>query len=388
MELAARGIQARDFVTDRWLPLAAAAALFAAGLSGLIGAAWGYGLFLLATLTIAIGILLLALYFMTRAFDGATLRQAFLTAFVVGGWTYVLSVSALAGHFAHETLQGRMEARWIVFGPVVLAAIVLLDWGLYRVLVKRNLPTLRRYGDVMSRENLEPGAMRSTFAEEVLLHRSLFRVSPFRWVRHQLILWGFGLMFAVELAAVVVREAWPSFGFEDVWRTSGHPVRLAFDFAYDLTGLMILIGCLLALVFRVMVNGKPEQKYTDTPTAVFLLAVVFTGFVVEGLRIAAEPGGDHSASFVGVAFASVLPAGLALQAGHTVMWYVHMLLSCAFIAYVPAKRLVHSCATPIGRMVNSQKAMLAKKKERALRGLLERPVIITPVVPPGDGPAA
>ncbi len=367
--------------------MALALGLFISGLAGLIGAAWGYGLFLIATLTIAIGVLMLALYFMTRAFDGASLRQGFLSAFILGGWTYILSVSALSGHFVHETLLGRMEVRWIVFGPVVLAAIVLLDWGLYRVLVKRNLPTLTRYGEVMSRENVQPGAMRATFAEEVLLHRSLFQVSPFRWVRHQLILWGFGLMFAIELAAVTVREAWPSFGFEDVWRIPGHPVRIAFDFAYDLTGLMILVGCLLALVFRVMVNRKPEQKYTDTPTALFLLAVVLTGFLVEGLRIASEPGGGHSASFVGVAFASVIPAALPLGAVHTFMWYLHMILSCAFIAYVPAKRLIHSCATPIGRMVNSQKAMLAKKKERSLRGLLERPTFTTPMVPPSDGPA-
>lgn len=388
MEQAAPGIRAREFVTDRWLPMAAAVLLFLAGLADVIGAAWGYGLFLLATVTIGLGIVLLAIYFMTRAFDGSSLRQAFLTAFTVGGWTYVLSVSALSGHFVHETLQGRMELRWIVFGPVVLAAIVLLDWGLYRVLVRRNLPTIRRYGGVMGRENLEPAAMRATFAEEVLLHRSLFQVSPFRWVRHQLILWGFGLMFAVELMAVGVREAWPSFGFTDVWRIPDHPVRLAFDFAFDLTGLMILLGCILALVFRAMVNGKPEQKYTDTPTAVFLLAVVLTGFILEGLRIAAAPGFDHAASFVGVAFAAAVPAGLSLSESHAFMWYTHMLLSCAFIAYVPAKRLVHSCATPIGRMVNSQKTMLAMKKERSLRGLLERPAILTPTVPPGEGPRA
>jgi nitrate reductase gamma subunit len=188
-------------------------------------------------------------------------------------------------------------------------------------------------------------------------------------------------MFAVELVAVAVREAFPAFGLTDVWRIPGHPVRLAFDFAYDATGLMILVGCLLALVFRWMVHGTPEQKYTDTPTTVFLLAVVLGGFVLEGLRLAMEadqPG--QVASFVGLLFAAPMRGVDVSPYFYEGFWYFHVLLSCAFIAYVPVKRLIHSCATPLGRMMNSQKAMLAAKKERSLRGLLGRGVLAAPVI--------
>ena len=41
--------------------------------------------------------------------------------------------------------------------------------------------------------------MRRTFANEVVTHRTLYQVSRFRWLRHQLIFWGFALMFAIEL---------------------------------------------------------------------------------------------------------------------------------------------------------------------------------------------
>lgn len=352
-------------------PLAIAALLLVLGLVGTIGAAWGYGLFVLATLLLLAGVVFFALFTLTRAFESDGLRRVFGAAFWLGAWTYVLAVAALSGHYVHETLQGRMELKWIIFGPAILAAIAVLDWGLYRILVTRNAPTWRRYGHVVSRDAIEPAALRRTLLDEVILHRSLFQVSPFRWLRHQLIFWGFGLMFAVELVAVFFREAWPAFGFTDIWEIAGHPLRLAFDAAYDFTGLMVLIGCVLALVYRLRVDGTADQKYTDTPTVVFLLLVVVTGFIVEGMRLAA--GGDATASPVGALFALFVPQGLAQSgAAMDAGWLFHVLLSCAFIAYVPIKRLVHSCATPVGRMMNSQKGMLAAKKEQSLKGLLGR----------------
>lgn len=358
------------------VPLAAALALLVAGLAGAIGPAWGYGLFLVATLLLLAGIMAFGLFVLTDRFDTGTLHRTFAVAFWLGAWAYVLAVAALAGHFIFETFAGRMELRWILFGPAVLAAIVVLDWGLYRILVKKNLATWQRYSHVISRDRIDPEAMRRTLLDEVILHRTLATVSPFRWVRHQLIFWGFGLMFAVELAAVFLREAFPAFGLRNIWHEAGHPVRLAFDFAFDITGLMVLVGCVLALVFRAMVNGTADQKYADTPTAVFLLVVVVSGFLIEGMRIAAAPGeATHLASPVGYVFAVLWP-GLGSASGgvHDALWIFHALAACAFIAYVPIKRLVHSCATPMGRLMHSQKQMLAAKKEHVLRGLFgQRP---------------
>ena len=135
---------------------------------------------------------------------------------------------------------------------------------------------------------------------------------------------------------------------------------------------MVLIGCLLALLWRVKVQGTAEQKFTDTPTAVFLFFVVVSGFLLEGARIAAEDGlTTNVASFVGVLFARLFEVGSdTYDRIHAPLWYIHVFGSCAFIAYVPVKRLVHSCATPMGRLMNSQTGLLAKKKEAALRGML------------------
>lgn len=347
--------------------LGVAAILLLIGVFGFSHAAVGYGLFLVATLLLTAGLGLLALYALTPVFDTAALRRAFVAAFWMGAWGYVWAVSALAGFFLYEALAGRIEWRFIIFGPVVLAAIVILDIGIWRIIVARNRPTIDRFGDLWTREALDQKEMRRALVDEVILHRSLLAASPFRWVRHQLIFWGFGLMFVVEMVAVAFREAFPAFGWTDLWHEQAHPVRLAFDFAYDFTGLMVLVGCVLALGYRAMVHGREEQKYTDTPTALFLLVVIVTGFLVEGSRLAAAPDAPGAwVSFVGMVFVPVSPSS---PEAYDTIWLVHMFAACAFIAYVPAKRMIHSCATPIGRLVNSQQALLAAKKRRVIEGL-------------------
>ena len=354
-------------------PAAGATAWLLLGLTGLIGAGWGYGLFFASMLLLAGAAVAVALLALTRAFDTDRLRGSAAWLGIIGVWTYVWAVGALAGHYTHETFAGRMELRWVLFGPAVLAALVVLDVGLYRMLVGKNLPSWHRYRGVIRRELANPRAMRRTLIDDVILHRTLFSVSGFRWLKHTLIFWGFALMFAAELLAVVVREGFPAFGWTDLWEMTSHPVRLAFDFVYDFTGLMVLVGCALAIGWRIVVQGTEKQKFTDTPTAVFLFLVVLSGFVVEGMRLAAVPGAWHGVSFVGSVVAQAVPSAAGPgSAAYETLWLVHVLGSCAFIAYVPVRRLVHSCATPMGRLMHSQRELLAAKKNAVLAGLMAR----------------
>ena len=354
-------------------PIAGAAAWILLGLAGIVGAGWGFGLFFASMLLLAGAAAALALLALTRAFDTERLLGSATWLGLLGAWAYVWAVGALAGHYTLETFEGRMELKWILFGPAVLAALVVLDVGLYRMLVGKNLPTWNRYRGVIRRENANPQAMRRTLVDDVILHRTLLSVSGFRWLKHTLIFWGFALMFAAEMLAVLVREGFPAFGWTDIWEVTSHPVRLAFDFVYDFTGLMVLVGCALAIGWRIAVQGTEERKYTDTPTAVFLFLVVLSGFVVEGMRLAAVPWELHGVSFVGSLFAMATPAATGPgSTAYEVLWLVHVLGSCAFIAWVPAKRLVHSCATPMGRLMHSQRELLAAKKHAVLTGLMMR----------------
>ena len=343
-------------------------------MTGIVGAGWGYGLLFASVLLLAGAAAAFALLMLTRAFDGERLRGS---AAWLGCWGCGPTCGrwvALAGHYTLETFEGRMELRWILFGPAVLAALIVLDVGLYRMLVGKNLATWNRYRGVDTPRTCQPRcdcvARSSTTSFSTA---TLLSVSGFRWLKHTLIFWGFALMFAAEMLAVFVREGFPAFGWPDIWEVATHPVRLAFDFVYDFTGLMVLVGCVLAMGWRVAVQGTEEQKYTDTPTAVFLFFVVASGFVVEGMRLAAIPLELHGVSFVGSVFALATPAAAGPgSVAYEVLWLVHVLGSCGFIAWVPAKRLVHSCATPMGRLMHSQRELLAEKRRTALTGLMTR----------------
>ncbi len=352
------------------LALAVGAGLTILGVSGQLGEAWGWGLFLVAVLLLSAGAGAGGVLLFSKRLDTESLTAVTAWLLVLGGLFYAWGICGLGGFYIFETLEGQMETRWIVFGPAILAAIVVLDVGLYRIIVERNLPTYRRFGRFITRQDADPAAMRRTLVDEVVLHKSLFSVSGFRWFKHTLIFWGFGLLFASECLAVLFRDILPAFGRGDLWMAD-HPLRLAFDFAFDAFGMMSLTGCVLALVWRVMVNGTEQQKFTDTPTALFLFFVLFSGFLVEGLRIAASaPDPNLAISFAGYGLAMMMGGeDTALSGFYDPLWYTHVIGSCLFIAYVPVKRLVHSCATPMGRLMHSQKGLLEAKRKGVLAGL-------------------
>lgn len=348
--------------------IAGSAAFLVAALAGRLNEGVGYGLFLVSALLLAAGLALAAFFVFSRKFDGQALKQNGAWLLILGGWFYVFGICALGGFYGLEAFRGEMEIRWIVFGPVALASLVILDVGLYRAVVKRNLPTWRRFGRFLSRQQGDPAAMRRALVDEVILHRSLKRVNGFRWFKHTLIYWGFALLFLTECLAVLVRDMLPAWGYPQGWE-EGSVVRLAFDFSFEVFGLMVLAGCVLALVWRLVVNGAEERKYTDTPAALFLFVVVLSGFLVEGLRFAAAPPEPYWAvSFAGYFLSGFLDRAL-YEVLYQPLWYLHVIGSCLFIAYVPVKRMVHSCATPLGRLANSQKGLLEAKRRGVLGGL-------------------
>lgn len=354
------------------LPIVVGIILFIIQLSGQYSAGLAYGLLFVSVVLLIAGMAALALLVFTRVGDSKSLGATMRWLFTVAGWTYVIGIFDLSGHFIAQALIGQVELQWIFFGPAALVSIVLFDIGMYQVIYSKNQPTWERYRQHIRREDAEPTAMRDTFIADVAFHTNLMSVSGLRWLRHTLMFWGFALLFAVEVVAVFVREGFPAFGWTDIWEILDHPVRLAFDFAFEFFGFMVLAGCLLAFIWRIKASNTDESKYADTPSAVFLFLVVLSGFLLEGGRLAMDglPAGSGF-SFVGWIFASMSPGESGfLASAYTPLWYLHVFGSLGFIVYVPAHRLAHSCATPIGRMMNSQKKILARKREHSLRGLM------------------
>jgi Fe-S oxidoreductase/nitrate reductase gamma subunit len=131
---------------------------------------------------------------------------------------------------------------------------------------------------------------------------------------------------------------------------------LGYSVVVDVFGILAIIGVILALIRRY--QQKPERldnKRDDLVALLLILVVVVTGFIIEGLRIAAtelqtapdwapwSPGGYVLAlAFRGMGVT-------ALSGWHIGMWWFHVVLSLGAIIYVSLfnSRLFHILWDPV-----------------------------------------
>ena len=112
----------------------------------------------------------------------------------------------------------------------------------------------------------------------------------------------------------------------------------------DLFGAFAMIGLLMAAARRLLF--KPERLANSKRDWVllWLLAILVTGFMIEGLRIVAtsDPWAAWSpvGNAFGLAFAAVLPES-ALRPVHASLWWFHMGLVFGLMAYAPYSKLLH-----------------------------------------------
>ncbi|MFQ5849654.1 MAG: heterodisulfide reductase-related iron-sulfur binding cluster [Candidatus Binatia bacterium] len=113
----------------------------------------------------------------------------------------------------------------------------------------------------------------------------------------------------------------------------------------DIFGLLSIFGVLVAIHHRYVL--KPERlmsTWGDAILLAFLLAILLTGFMVEGLRIVAT--GDPWAKWspvglaVGKLFRALLSAN-AFRPLHAFLWWFHLLMVFALIAWLPYSKLLH-----------------------------------------------
>jgi nitrate reductase gamma subunit len=186
-----------------------------------------------------------------------------------------------------------------------------------------------------------------------LLQRRLFRQSPKRWGIHALIFWPFVIRFAWGIAGLL-GSLWAP-GCEGVWvlLDKNHP---ATALVFDITGLMVILGGVLALARRSpgVSSGASGLPNRDRLALVLILFVVVVGFVLEGLRMAMTGGAPGSRfAFVGQGLASLFSGSPSLTAVYGYVWYAHAVLTGAFVAYLPYSRLIHIIMAPIVLAMNA-----------------------------------
>lgn len=184
------------------------------------------------------------------------------------------------------------------------------------------------------------------FFKDALYLSKLKDRSALRWLMHLLILGGFILTFALDL---IVTFSLDVVKYQPMIVETGWAKMWIRDFGFEVGGLMMLLGLMIAAVRRFIF--KPKIVRTELPDAVsilFLLLVVLGGFILEGIGIAGSIAGhtvNREYSFVGYAFSLVTPTSWGQH--YDQAWLIHGVMSALFIAYIPFSKLFHMIATPI-----------------------------------------
>ncbi|MEL7566862.1 MAG: heterodisulfide reductase-related iron-sulfur binding cluster [Dehalobacterium sp.] len=161
---------------------------------------------------------------------------------------------------------------------------------------------------------------------------------------HAMFFWGMGLLTIGTI--IVLLQA--DFGIPIM---RGWLYLIFQSLILDIAGIVALIGICLALFNRFILKPKRLQKSPGDGFVLVLLAfILFTGFLIEGLRIAATSDPWSAWSPVGQAFSAALSALITagnLPAWHRIIWWVHTGATMVFIAYIPYSKLFHLITGPL-----------------------------------------
>jgi nitrate reductase gamma subunit len=354
-----------------WSAVFAGVVLAALTVSGTLSLRWGIWPFLTGISVTVVGAIWLSLLVFFQDTDAKIFLNGFKYMALAGLGGVMAGLCLLSGIYLRTLLFKGMEMRWIIFWPLILIAVIVFWVGVYRKIIRINVNTFHTWERFFGRKDTEPRALLKRLVKDVILQEPLREESKLRWFRHILIFWGFVLLWFSDITFALLLDYLPILGFPQFSQLPH--IKTVFKFLFESFGLMILLGTSIALIRGFLVRGTNQKIYSDSPTALFLFLVVSTGYIVEGARFASIPyNPSMEYSFLGNFFASLIRGrNLPYDSLHQGLWLFHVILACSFIAYFPMKRLIHSCATPLGKLMQSQKVLLEKKVTGVVSGLLQ-----------------
>jgi nitrate reductase gamma subunit len=204
------------------------------------------------------------------------------------------------------------------------------------------------------------GRVAGIWLVEVFAQPQLLLLSRLRWAAHLGVFWGFlglCLLSAFHVGLRLLEFLTPD-GGTAAWFLRGDG-RAALKAWGNIFGLVLLAGLLLGLARRVFPRAAPAaaSPESDLPLVLFLLWLTLSGFLLEGLRLAAGAS----------------PAA-ALRPWLTALWTIHGLGGLAFVAWVPHSTLLHALLSPLVIALNARAEHARKdlswqgKEQRAALG--------------------
>lgn len=242
------------------------------------------------------------------------------------------------------------EIYWNVgHGAATLVPMYLLTLTAVAILAKAFAARIKVYQQGQALDRLDQLPTRiGNLLRNALLQSKVLRVRG-PGTAHGLFFWGFFLLF-LGTCLIVVQADFTDLLFGIKFLKG--PFYLVFSLVLDLAGL-VAIAMLAGLLIRryVVRPAGLETKRDDAIMHGLLFAILITGFVIEGARMAVTEMGTALAywSPVGLVFAKGM-AGLpesSLRTVHAVTWWAHLLLVMGFIVAIPFTKFRHLVTTSL-----------------------------------------
>ncbi|MGE4559111.1 MAG: heterodisulfide reductase-related iron-sulfur binding cluster [Desulfobulbus sp.] len=240
------------------------------------------------------------------------------------------------------------EIYWNVgHGFTTLAPMYLLFLVAVAVLVAgfRKRIQVYRLGQPLDRTD-QRGERVKEMLNNVLLQTKVSRVEG-AGTAHTLFFWSFFALF-IGTALIVLQADFSDLLFGIKFLKGNF--YLLFSLVLDLSGLVAILMLIGLLIRRYVV--RPEGLVTKRDDALMhcvLLAILVTGFVIEGARMAVTELGTPLAAWspVGMGIATLLQGmgESGLRSLHAGLWWLHLLLALGFIALIPFTKFRHIVTT-------------------------------------------
>ncbi|SRR6266511_9663 len=256
-----------------------------------------------------------------------------------------------------------MSVFWILI-PLFIGVLFI---GLYRNLLVKLGVILGASGRFIPFRSVDAAALGQAYVDEVVLQRRIRLRGRVPWTRHMLISWGFSVLFGFDILTALFTKYLPLEPFR-----SGNAGWLFLKFGLNLSGMVLLIGLLIALVRGVATGATDEAKFNDRPGTIFLLLVVVTGFVAQAMHFAnLSPDPSRAWALLGHWLGEAMRPGAPYGGSYSFFWMTHALAASAFLAYLGWSRMVHIFAAPLGRIFYAQPALREAKVRTVMEGLLK-----------------
>ena len=184
-------------------------------------------------------------------------------------------------------------------------------------------------------------------------------------IMHSFLFWGF-VILTIGTTLLLIHEHLFSY-------LAGRS-HLFFELVMEVGGLILLAGVVWAMIRRYLQRvPRLERRAEDAVVPLWLLAVVGSGFLLEGARLAAQEPAWGGWSFAGWWLAGLISNSTA-QSTYPYLWWGHALLSLGFIAVIPFTKLFHVVGAPAACYLHHCPAEGSEETSPPLQEIAEAPL--------------